>query len=574
MFCPKCGKELKEGARFCTACGNPLNFVASDEPKNVVEEPARTFEQPEQIQNENYAGYDNREASGNNDGPVYGAMDDSGYDDSYDGYDDYYEDVPAPKKSKKPLIITLCVIAAAIVVGLVLYFAVFAKGGFGKENTLEAAATKTMDAFAGRSDVTSVLKGISKEQKFGVNVKVDNLGNLLSLYNSYMSVLNIEAELDIAADSDGNASVAASADGMGLEASAGAYLSKGGQGDIIISIPKFLDDAYGVSLGTIAEDLDDSIFNPDSDSDYAIPEYAYESVIKVAESVGTGMGSISPEAVEELKKELESNEDAKIEFEKSREKIEIAEDEVACEVYRTSIDADKIESIFDVTLDWAEDNFDLAGLLTPITGGNVSVSELSKQMTSALKEVDIDMDLEYDVYKGYLVRSEISGKIQGEKVKIEAVFGPDPTKAEEISFTAKISDMDFSFTVDLSKAEKNQITAVAESKSADIYFEFAFDYSDKDKEFEASLKNAYRDFRISGGMELSDETVVISDPSFYSDGEKLLILKGVTVTMTKNPTVRTAKGDYPDGYTNILKLKEDDFEELGQKLYDMTGVIG
>ena len=410
MFCPKCGKELKEGARFCTACGTQVSFAENDFPKQEPANNVPNYEQPAPAQNDANAGYESR---GYNE--TYGAAPaNQGYEDSYDGYDDYYEETPAPKKSKKPLIITLAIIAAAVVVGLVLYFAVFAKGGFGKSGgTLEEATTRTVEAFAGRSDATSFLKNYAEMEKFGVNVKVDSIGDILSLYNSYMSVLNIEAEVDIAADKNGNASVTVNADGMGLEANAGAYIEEGKSGDIVVSIPKFLDEAYGVSLGSIAEDFDDSIFSPDSDSEFAIPEYMYDQYKVMLEGVQDGMGNVSPEALEKLKEELKTNEDSKLDFERSKEKIEIGEDEVSCEVYKTSIDADKIEGIFNVILDWADENMDLAPILASMGGGSISMSDLSKQLSSALAEVDIDLDLEIDICKGYLARTELSGNAAG-----------------------------------------------------------------------------------------------------------------------------------------------------------------
>ena len=36
MFCPDCGRELKDGAKFCPGCGKPLN-IQENEIKNSVE---------------------------------------------------------------------------------------------------------------------------------------------------------------------------------------------------------------------------------------------------------------------------------------------------------------------------------------------------------------------------------------------------------------------------------------------------------------------------------------------------------------------------------------------------------
>ncbi len=557
MFCPNCGKEFKEGARFCTGCGTPLSFTAPEEPiEEAAEEYIPSYEPEEPV-----------------------SEPDEYYEDDYDGYGDYYDDAPAPVKSKKPLIITLAVIAAAVVVGLVLYFAVFAKGGLGQSGgTLETAQTRTMNAFATRSEVTAMFKDANSIEKFGVNVKVDDLGEILKMYNSYMAMIDIEAELDIAAEKDGKASVTLNADGMGLKASAGIYTDGEGNGDIAVSIPKFLKEAYGVSLGTLADDFEDSIFNPESDTDYSLPEYMYTGYKNSLDVFAEGAGSISPEIFEKLMEELKTNEDSKIELEKSKEKIDIGGEEVSCEVYKGSLDEEKLESIIDVIEDWLDDNDeleDVSALITNVaTASGMNMSQIFKEIKSELKELDIDLDLEFDVYKGYLSRFEISGKIQGEKVKIEVVYGTDPSKTDEVSFKAKVADQDFSLVADLSKADDNKISAEIESKSADIYFEFDFVYDEKDEKFELTAKNDYREFKLEGGMKATEDTISISDPEFYRNGEQVFKLKGVTITFTKNPTIHTLKDDFPDGYTNVLKLDEDEFEEFGDKIYDIADEIG
>ncbi|MCK4734338.1 MAG: RDD family protein [Methanophagales archaeon] len=35
MFCPKCGKEVKEGAKFCNSCGSPIEHIKETEVTEV-----------------------------------------------------------------------------------------------------------------------------------------------------------------------------------------------------------------------------------------------------------------------------------------------------------------------------------------------------------------------------------------------------------------------------------------------------------------------------------------------------------------------------------------------------------
>ena len=47
MFCSRCGKENKIGARFCAACGSPLNLNAEENittQQNVTEKLVKTDE--------------------------------------------------------------------------------------------------------------------------------------------------------------------------------------------------------------------------------------------------------------------------------------------------------------------------------------------------------------------------------------------------------------------------------------------------------------------------------------------------------------------------------------------------
>ncbi len=47
MFCPKCGKEIIEGTKFCTKCGTPFNFINTDdinEERKVTQQEIETNE--------------------------------------------------------------------------------------------------------------------------------------------------------------------------------------------------------------------------------------------------------------------------------------------------------------------------------------------------------------------------------------------------------------------------------------------------------------------------------------------------------------------------------------------------
>lgn len=560
MFCPQCGKQLADGANFCTGCGTKLNLdFNAEEVIEEVEEPAASE-----------AGYE--EAYDD-------ATDDAGYYE--DGIDEYYEDAPAPKSGKKKLFIILAiVIAAAVAAILCVYFFVI-KGKSG--GTLESAVEKTSVALMDRNEITAFMNKAKDDGKFGIDIKADNIGELLSSVNSYLAFVKIGGELNVAADKDGNVHAVLDVDALGQEIKAGLYTTADGDVEIIAAAPSILKDAYGLSLGTIEKDLDKSIFNPDSDSYYAFDEYTYEQIKGALGMVDAAKNSIKPEDLKQLQKDLEENEDTKIEFEKTKDVVDVGDAEVKCDIYTAEIDAEKIANIVEFTGEWLDDNEGVSKYIETIaqmSGGMYgedmpSMSELMKEVVDQIEDTDLDGTLEYDTYKGYLVRAAGSFKIEGEKVKFDITFGSDPANTDEITATLKMPGADVSVTADLSKADDNEITVEFEEKENDLYFKFNFQYDEEDKTFVATAKNEYRDFKVTGDMEITEDTVTVGDLKFSEDGEEVFHLKGISVTFSRNPEIRTAKGDFEDGYKNILTLSEDEFEDLIDEaedtVYSMAG---
>ncbi len=553
MFCPNCGKQLADGANFCTGCGTKLNLdFNAEEVSKPVEEPAAS----ETGYEEQYDNY----------------QEEPGYYE--DGIDEYYEDAPAPKSGKKKLFIILAiVIAAAIAAILCVYFFVI-KGK--SSGSLETAAEKTSVALMERSEVTAFMHKAQETGKFGIDIKADNIGEMLSSFNSYLAFVKIGGEVSVAADKDGNAHVAVDVEALGQEIKAGLYSTADGDMEIIAAAPSILKDAYGVSLGTIEKDLDKSIFSPDSDSYYALDDYTYEQITSALGMVDAARNSIRPEDIEQLQKDLEENEDTKIEFEKTSDVVDVGDAEVKCDIYTAEIDAEKIANIVEFTGEWLEDNEAFSKYIETIAqmsggmyGGDMpSMSELMKEAVDQIEDMDLDGTVEYDVYKGYLVRAAGSFKVEGEKIKFDITFGSDPANTDEIKATFKLPYNTVEITADLSKADDNEITVEVEEKEEDIYFKFNFKYDEEDKTFVATAKNAYRDFKVTGDMEITEDEVTIGDLKFSEDGEELLRLKGITITFSRNPVIRTAKGDFEDGYKNILSLSEDEFEDLIDEAQD------
>lgn len=110
-FCKNCGAKLKDGAAFCESCGAPVNTAAqpqqpSQQPQTPVQQPRP--QQPVQQQSQPQA---QRQAPMNQPRPQQPIQPQAGYQ---------APPVQEKKKSKKPVIIAVCVILAIAIIGAVL----------------------------------------------------------------------------------------------------------------------------------------------------------------------------------------------------------------------------------------------------------------------------------------------------------------------------------------------------------------------------------------------------------------------------------------------------------------------
>ena len=107
MFCPNCGKEVRDGDLFCTACGTRLTFRKQPEPQEWPEEPAYE-EEPQEYQEE----------------PVY--EEEPYYDDEEPYYEEPYYEEPAPAPKKKlPIWALILIIVGGVVVIAAIVLALF-----------------------------------------------------------------------------------------------------------------------------------------------------------------------------------------------------------------------------------------------------------------------------------------------------------------------------------------------------------------------------------------------------------------------------------------------------------------
>ncbi len=533
MFCKNCGKEMNDTAKFCPSCGTPVEAVN---------------EAAKQEQNDGLDEY-------------YGTS----------GMEDAKND--APKKPKKGFI-TAIVVIAAIVVASVICAVIFI---FGKTDLdrLQDAARKTETALAERTDITKYAVGYLKADQVGATVKIDDFSEVVSaLYPDagYLAgLISGSAEASAAIDRKGGASAYFDIDVMGVTAKGGYYKTDSGESDIVLDLPLLLSDPYGISLDTLQEDFENSVFNPDSSSNFSLSESDYtefENILCIIQEV---TNYITLEDINELATLIEDSKETKLDFKPVKTSLYIDDEEITVDAYTASITSAMIRDIVKFSANWLEDKVDLSKY-------GVFVSEIINEIAEEIAELFLKVNVELDVYNGYLVR--ISVYEENYDVSMEMVLGSDPSKTDHVSCVITYEGTDI-ITADLNleNAADNDFTLELYNQYDDCIF-ISASYDKDNSKFVISIdSDDYLDYiLLQGDMIISDTSMSVSNITFYYGSDMEIPLTGLSAELTTKPTIRKLSEDFPNGYTNILTLDEDVIytlsETIRENLYSLIKLIG
>ena len=563
MFCPYCGTQLSDNARFCVSCGNRM---PESQPENV-----------------------------------------EGY------YEDYYEEpvrtqkvrkVKAPKgsssgkKSRLPLFIGIGAAAAAVIVVVVL---VFVLGVFkSNEQRIEDATEKTARALTSRMDVTQFIYDYLHGEQFGVEVSADGLySSIYNFYGGNMSELLNSAELQMAFDRDGNISMNLDTAPYGEEIDAGYYAdAESGKRDLAVSFSSITDDVLGVDLSRFGSDMQGSIFFPGRDSSYSLSGVAYGTIAGYGAILAALPEILDINDYQEFIDLIKTDEATRPEYTREKAGINTGSGTLNCDAIKCTYSSEQIKSILKELRNFVEDGVSDIGL----DYYNYNIRDYLEDMIESINDSKPALSLEYDIYKGYLVRllvsysgsfysyySESTGDYYDSEgyyhepqysesrseevpyaITLGAFFGTDPSRTDSVTVAVDARNFfDFSdewqevgtLTFDLSKISDNELYATLDvSTYRDIYFNFGFRYNAGS--FELSAWNDYRQFELDGDMNINGNRLVISDPEFYRNGERMIRMRGLDVTFDKAPQIRKLAQDYANGYSNVLKMTEREFDRV------------
>lgn len=433
----------------------------------------------------------------------------------------------------------------------------------GAAGQLSASADKTVSAILNGNDGFGVL-----EQLDTFKVTVDAMGMLENVTYVDLSELSLVDLLTV--------------DMGGEKLEGSVYLQESA---LAIAIPMLLgEDAYGIALDTLMEDLPNSAI-------WELAGISYEDfVAELDVDFDAVMGTIMDT--------LEDTAELEADLQEVMDKIEITAESGKATVYGEEVDADKviitltdedIKAMMDVTIDWMEQTMtDLMAELESF--GDVAMEDdvtieeefdsMRTEMDAAFENTDLTLTLVANIAPEtqYLMSYEmdLAGTIDGEEgcIFMDLVLGVDPVASEKYTL---------SFGAEAEGEVQGLIEAVIEREITDAASNFDLTISmtegeetvelltgslqiDKaDGKYELSMEAEGSALTVSGALKLTDDSFVFSVDSIDVDGEVMEL--GVSLSIEAIDADEIP--EIPE-YKNVLKLSADELTQL-LELFGMGG---
>ena len=343
----------------------------------------------------------------------------------------------------------------------------------------------------------------------------------------------------------------------------------------------------GLDLKNLSENLDKSVFHPDSGSDYALDPEVYDllkQMLSTEEKPDMAQQQKQGEAVyESLVKTLYKSVKTHAEQTKTNDTLSFGDREVKVKVQSFAFDAQGVYGIALDILTWAKDSQDLRDLLDATAKSYATLPEFDEttfdpdSFYTQLDEVytqlqdgredflaeNEDLTLEVDLYvsrgKGELLGLKLQTEQQGETVEAEAFWGPSLAEMNDIRFQYSDGYNKYSGSYTVTANDKNTFSSVLKLReNAHTVFEGSFRWDKADGDF---------------ALELDDDTSVKGTLEALADGYRAEIHKVTAYGDTQELDLRLelrngAKFDALPAYQELTAMSEADMEKLVDDLED------
>ena len=496
----------------------------------------------------------------------------------------------AKKKGGKRIIgavVALAVVAIALIAALVIANspAVLAKRAFDR-------ALNDMTAREEITYLSSLLSGGSVD--LSVSGELDG-ADLDVGGKIYVNAKDREFMLD-------NLNFKMELEGEKRELSGSLYTS---QKQMYVTNGEILDGTYGIARGSLAEGLEDSIFHPECDSEYALDEETYDlllSVCKIADGdLPEDLEKDLTEVLERYSKTLEKSIKKHAQFEKSNEKIRLHDGSKNLRVVYVIITPKTIKNVMQDLYDYLEADKKLRDLVVKYYDSFAEILEFSgyadedfdiedayddaieefgemvEDVADAMEDGDEDMFLSICI---------ATPKTSAKALKVWAITGEDIDDMDDKDETTELFYIDFGKAgIKNSKEIVIKVTGIdekikyivdTEEKGTVEYklkvgseFKVSFELNKKDEKFKMSFTEYSDTFALEGKYTTKGDKSTFELNKIKVDGETLEDFDlDVVVTLDESDKMHSPEKKF----TSVFELTEEDITEIIERAEEWVGI--
>ncbi len=483
---------------------------------------------------------------------------------------------PVPQKKGFPKWILL--IAVLAVVGVAAFFGIKALAGGSPLTRAMTGVKKSFEALE-KNEYASLAKNVSESGSMTISVDLSKLADMIHAevpakieLTTYANVKDSKAALEIDAQMK-NKSILH-----------GTFTAS--DEELAVACEQILGKKnYSLSFKDLSKNLPKSIFDPDSDTDYALPEQFYAWLVGLKNGPIEPMKEIAKEAkpiLEEAAKLLKTSTEKNAEITKDSETISIGDADVKTNTVTVKLNGEQAAKIMTDLLKWAKANKDRKNLITKFTTTYGPILEMEDEdiadfldefydsIDEALEEIedvekdDVNLTAVFYLNKsnGQLVKAEITSKDDSGKTTYTLEGGPDWKDLAYCSVSMKdpYSKMNMTYTVE--ENTKSQYTAkvkVKEDNDTTMSMTCSWDKSTGD----LRITSSEAELKLTGTMTQKGKVTTIELKKL--EVGRFVSVKDLGTTITLNESAKLPTVSKP---TEVLKLSEDDIEALIEDVQD------
>ena len=479
---------------------------------------------------------------------------------------------------------------------------------------LPAAALVLILTFVVSAVASSPLKKVEQALQNTLNAATESqVSRTLeeSITGGSMSIrlgLNSVAEQLLGAELDGEISATLYADGKksrsALDASAvldgetvvDAVLFAEPDAIAVSSKALLPDGAVGVKLSELGKNLKTSVFNPDSDTMYALDEDTFEMISRLqdkAEKPNGKLGELAKKTLQELYDTLMSALDHEAEISTETDELDFADDTVKVRNVIMELDAKAMTHVAEDLLHWEKDSESLRELLKQLTteyrellkaAGNEDLEAYTDQFYDKVDEAlenldeledtleDITATLRFSIYKKALVQIHLELEKDDEKMWLCASIGPDVRSPSEITVQMNDGYDSYAFNYEVTENSSNAYTAKLKVKeNSDTVASGIISWDRKSGELWLTLSNDTDAIALGGTMTHKGKETRITIGRIETGGESLDL--DLSLVLRQNDNVPALPK-----FKDVLTITDEDeltelVETLSENVEALVGAL-